>query len=115
MCTLNLYQQDAIAANEFFDQVLTVSDGDVEAALATADHVLEGESRVGGQDHFYLETHACLAIPKGEDEEMEIVSSTQDVTIVQKTAAIALGIPQNRIVSKVKRIGILKYSLMKDY
>ena len=61
---------------------------------------------MGGQDHFYLETHACLVIPKGEDGEMEIISSTQDVTIVQKNAAIALGIPQNRIVSKVKRIGI---------
>lgn len=37
---------------------------------------------------------------------MEIISSTQGVTAVQKSAAIALGVPENRIVSKVKRIGM---------
>ena len=75
-------------------------------ALSEAEHVLEGEVRVGGQDHFYLETQACLVIPKGEQEEMEIISSTQGVAAVQTNAALSLGIPRNRITSKVKRIGL---------
>ena len=97
--------QDAIAAKQFFEPELTISDGDVEAALGEAEHVLEGEARVGGQDHFYLETQACLVVPKGEDGEMEITSSTQGLMATQADAATALGVPRNRIVSKAKRIG----------
>ena len=98
--------QDAIAAEQYIGEELKVEDGDVEKALSEAEHVLEGEVRVGGQEHFYLETQACLVIPKGEQQEVEIVSSTQGVAGVQTNAARALGIPRNRIVSKVKRIGL---------
>ncbi len=66
---------------------------------------LEGQFRVGGQDHFYLEPHGCLAVPKGENSEMEIFASTQCVDGTQKMAAKALGVPANRITAKVKRIG----------
>ena len=37
-----------------------------------ASHLLEGEMRTGAQEHFYLETHASLAVPSGEDGEMEV-------------------------------------------
>ena len=40
------------------------------------DHVLEGEARVGGQEHFYLEPNAAIVIPK-EIDEIESFSSTQ--------------------------------------
>ena len=104
---LFMYSQDAIAAEQYIGEERKVEDGDVEKALSEAEHVLEGEVRVGGQEHFYLETQACLVIPKGEQQEVEIVSSTQGVAGVQTNAARALGIPRNRIVSKVKRIGLL--------
>ena len=73
--------------------------------MASAQYVIEGASRVGGQDHFYLETNACIAIPKGEDGEMEILASTQGLTDTQTRAASALGISANKILVKVKRIG----------
>ena len=63
--------------------------------------------RTGAQEHFYLETNVCIAIPKGEEGEMEIISSTQCVDGTQGFAAKALGIPANRILAKVKRIGQL--------
>ena len=66
----------------------TLRRGDVEAAMAGADHVLEGEMRVGGQEHFYLETQACLAVPTGEDGEMEIFSSTQNPTATQVRSSV---------------------------
>ena len=56
---------------------------DVGTALGHADHVLEGEVRIGGQEHFYLETHVSLAIPRGEDGEMEVYCSTQNPTHAQ--------------------------------
>ena len=97
--------QDAIAAGQYIGKEMKVEDGDVEKALSEAEHVLEGEVRVGGQEHFYLETQACLVIPKGEQQEVEIVSSTQGLTRVQAFLARALGIPRNRVVARVKRIG----------
>ena len=78
----------------------------MDKALSESEHVLEGECRVGGQEHFYLETQACLVVPGGESQEMEITSSTQGVASTQTYVARALGIPRNRIVSKVKRIGV---------
>lgn len=66
--------------------------------------VVEGRIRVGGQEHFYLETHNAIAIP-GEDDEIEIISSTQGVSDVQRDVSWVLGVPRHKIVVKVKRIG----------
>ncbi|CAF1150093.1 unnamed protein product, partial [Brachionus calyciflorus] len=44
-------------------------------------------------------------VPKNEDNELEIFSSTQNPNEAQKDVAIALDIPSNRVVCKVKRIG----------
>lgn len=38
---------------------------------------------MGGQEHFYLETNVTLAVPRGEDGEMEIFASTQSATKTQ--------------------------------
>jgi len=66
---------------------------------------LEGSIHIGGQDHFYLEPFSCVAIPKGENGEMEMFSTTQWLTGTQDMVAKALGVPANRVVARVKRIG----------
>lgn len=48
-----------------------------------APHVLEGQCRIGGQEHFYFETQSLIVVPKKEDDEMEIYSSTQNPTEIQ--------------------------------
>jgi xanthine dehydrogenase/oxidase len=102
--------EDAIEHNSFFAFDKGITKGVFDSNTFKIDEndneiVLEGKLRVGGQEHFYLETHGCLAIPKNEDNEMEIFSSTQSPTEVQKEVAEALGIPANRVVCKVKRLG----------
>lgn len=82
-----------------------VSRGDFASEYEQSPIKLQASVHVGGQDHFYLEPHGSLAIPKGESGEMEIFSSTQSVTHMQKFAAKALGVHENRIVGRVKRIG----------
>lgn len=57
--------------------------GSTEEAFRNADHILCGEVRMGGQEHFYLETHCAIAVPKQEDSEMEIFSSCQHPTELQ--------------------------------
>lgn len=84
-----------------------MSKGDFSSVYRESPVTLEGQVHVGGQDHFYLETQGCLVVPKGENGEMEIFASTQCVDGTQKLAAKALGLPANRIVAKVKRIGII--------
>ena len=61
--------------------------------------------RTGGQEHFYLETNACIAIPKREKGEMELIATTQSTAETQHWAAKALGVDANKIVARVKRIG----------
>ncbi|KAF8370363.1 xdh-1 [Pristionchus pacificus] len=68
------------------------------------DRVVEGTIRMGGQEHFYLECHQCVVIPH-EDDELEIVASTQCVADVQTEVGKCLGIPRNKIRVSVRRIG----------
>ncbi|KAJ2796749.1 hypothetical protein H4S07_006128, partial [Coemansia furcata] len=75
-----LSMREAIAKSSFFNEVRHLGNGDVDAALAAADLVLEGESYCGGQEHFYLETMGAVAVPKGEDGEMEVFATTQNPT-----------------------------------
>lgn len=62
--------------------------GDVDKAFATADHIREGEVKMGGQEHFYLETQASLAVPKEEDE-LEVFSSNQHAAEAQVIFSMA--------------------------
>ncbi|KAG6841815.1 hypothetical protein C0991_006699 [Blastosporella zonata] len=78
---------------------------DVDEVLKGVDHVAEGTTRMGGQEHFYLETMACLAVPKLESGEMEVFSSTQALTDCQRWVAQVTGVPRNRIVARGKRMG----------
>jgi xanthine dehydrogenase/oxidase len=97
--------EEAIEANSFFDHYHYINNGDVDKAFAEADHVFSGVARMGGQEHFYLETNACVAVPKPEDGEMEIFSSTQNPTETQAYVAQVTGVAANKIVARVKRLG----------
>jgi len=78
--------------------------GDMTAALAGCDTVVEGDIRIGAQEHFYLECNAALVVP-GEGVELRITSSTQNPTKTQNFVAYVLGIPAMKIVSRTKRMG----------
>ncbi|KNG81047.1 xanthine dehydrogenase [Aspergillus nomiae NRRL 13137] len=97
--------EEAIEAESFFEHNHYIKKGDTEAAFRHADRVITGVSRMGGQEHFYLETQACVAIPKPEDGEMEIWSGTQNPTETQTYVAQVTGVAANKIVSRVKRLG----------
>lgn len=97
--------EDAIKHKSFFPGYPKVLvKGDPDKVMKESDFVFEGEFRMGGQEHFYLETHAALAYPKDFDE-IEVFSSTQHTSEVQKLTAHALGIPAHRVVCKTKRLG----------
>lgn len=81
-----------------------INAGNVPKAFEEADHVVSGEVRVGGQEHFYLETQVTVAVPRDSDE-IEIFSSTQQPGTLQRELAFFLGLPANRILVRTKRLG----------
>ncbi len=96
---------DALKAQSYFEGgPLTWTRGDVEAALADAPRVIEGEIEIGGQEHFYLEGQAALAVP-GEAGEMVVHASTQHPTEIQHKVAEALGLHMNAVRVETRRMG----------
>ena len=83
---------------------LTLARGDAAAALAAAPRRIDGEMRIGGQDHFYLEGQIALATP-GDDGGVTLDSSTQHPTEVQHMTAAALAIPAAMVTVRVRRMG----------
>ncbi len=79
------------------------SRGETEAALADAAHLVEGEIEIGGQEHFYLEGQAALALPL--DEGIEIKCSTQHPTEIQHKVAEALGLSFHDVRVEMRRMG----------
>ncbi|KAF4977571.1 hypothetical protein FZEAL_5942 [Fusarium zealandicum] len=97
--------EDAIEADSFHKFYREIKKGDTEEAFKNCDHVFTGTVRMGGQEHFYLETNACLVVPKPEDGEMEIFASTQNANETQAFASRVCDVQSNKIVVRVKRLG----------
>uniref|UniRef100_A0A1L8DYE4 Xanthine dehydrogenase n=1 Tax=Nyssomyia neivai TaxID=330878 RepID=A0A1L8DYE4_9DIPT len=97
--------EDAIEHKSYFPGYPKImKKGDTEKALTEADHVVEGEVRMGGQEHFYLETQASIAVPRDNDE-IELFCSSQHPSEIQKLIAHSLNLPASKIVTRVKRMG----------
>uniref|UniRef100_A0A8C3NJY3 Aldehyde oxidase 1 n=1 Tax=Geospiza parvula TaxID=87175 RepID=A0A8C3NJY3_GEOPR len=97
--------EEAIKHNSFFEPKRKLEQGNVDEAFETVDNIIEGEICIGGQKHFYMETQSMLVVPKGEDKEMDLYVSTQHPAIIQEMVAASLGVPANRIMCHVKRVG----------
>ena len=98
--------EEALAAGDrHFDGGPRVwSRGDAGAAVAAAALRVEGEIEVGGQEHFYLEGQAALAVP-GEGGDMVVHASSQHPTEIQHKVADALGVPMHAVRVEVRRMG----------
>ena len=101
---------EAIEANSFFPHHRILKkgaaiDGSIEDAFGTCDRIFQGTTKMGGQEHFYLETNAALVIPHTEDGSMEVWSSTQNTMEVQEFVSQVTGVPSNRINVRVRRMG----------
>ncbi len=96
---------EALAANSRFEEGPRIySQGDAAAAIKAAPHALEGTIEMGGQEHFYLESQAALALPQ-EGGEMVVHSSSQHPTEIQHKVAEALGLPMHGVRVEVRRMG----------
>ncbi|WP_312379716.1 xanthine dehydrogenase molybdopterin binding subunit [Stutzerimonas balearica] len=95
---------EALHKKHFVLESHTHRRGDSATALASAPRRLQGSLHIGGQEHFYLETQVSSVMPT-EDGGMIVYTSTQNPTEVQKLVAEVLGVPMNKIVIDMRRMG----------
>jgi xanthine dehydrogenase large subunit len=96
--------KDALAKQNFVRPPATMKRGDSDSAIAKAPHQLSGEIMVGGQEHMYLEGQVSTAEPT-EDGGMNIFTSSQHPSEVQKLVAEVLDIPLNKVLVDMRRMG----------
>jgi xanthine dehydrogenase large subunit len=94
----------ALAANSRFEEGPVIwKKGDAESAIAKAPRLIEGSFDMGGQEHFYLEGQAALALP--QEGGMIVQSSTQHPTEIQHKVAEAIGLHMNNVRVEMRRMG----------
>jgi xanthine dehydrogenase molybdopterin-binding subunit B len=96
---------DAIKHQSYLGDERCLQQGDVNKGFDEADQILKGSVCMGGQEHFYLETNCCIAVPSNDDQEITLYSSTQNPSKTQELTALALGYDVNRVQCHVKRMG----------
>jgi len=95
---------DALSAGSRFEEPIRFERGDPARALQTAPHRLSDQMEIGGQEHFYLEGQAALALPDDAGD-LTIQSSSQHPTEIQHKVAEAVGLPFAAIRVEVRRMG----------
>jgi xanthine dehydrogenase molybdopterin binding subunit/xanthine dehydrogenase small subunit len=96
--------EQAVREGSFHNEPNFIRRGDAARGLQDAPLTLEGEFELGGQEHFYLETHAARA-ERGEDGTMRVVSSTQHPSEVQSVVCHVLNLSANKVVVHAPRMG----------
>jgi len=94
----------AIKNNNILQTARKIETGDIKKGFEDSFHIIEGELKTGGQEHWYLETQSSIAVP-GEDNEIKLFSSTQHPSETQAIVAEVLGINRNDVEVEVRRMG----------
>lgn len=96
---------DALAIDSRFEDGPRIYEkGALEDGFAAASHRINGSFEMGGQEHFYLEGQAALAMPQ-ENGDMVVQSSTQHPTEIQHKVAHAIGVPMHGVRVEIRRMG----------
>ncbi len=96
--------REAIEAECFQGMRPRMERGDLASGFATATQVFTGETEMSGQEHFYLETHASLALVD-EAGQVFVQSSTQHPTETQEIVAHVLGRASHEVTVQCLRMG----------
>lgn len=95
--------EEAFAQKQILYQGKHFKQGDFDLAFNNSENKLSGKLYIGGQEHFYLENHTAIVIPK--EHLFEVWSSTQCPTETQHVVADILGVPYHHVVCSVRRLG----------
>lgn len=96
--------RDAFVQGKLVIPPRTFAMGDVDKTWSECDLIVFGRADSDGQEHFYMESQAALAIPT-ENNSLKVYSSTQSPTGVQRVIARVLGLPMHQVEVDVCRLG----------
>ncbi|MDD9380547.1 xanthine dehydrogenase molybdopterin binding subunit [Streptomyces sp. ZAF1911] len=96
--------REAIETESFHGARPMMVTGDVDAGFEDSAHVFTGEFQFSDQEHFYLETHAALAL-LDENGQMFVQSSTQHPSETQEIVAHVLGLHSHEVTVQCLRMG----------
>ncbi|MFF3209465.1 xanthine dehydrogenase molybdopterin binding subunit [Streptomyces sp. NPDC002886] len=96
--------REAIESESFHGARPRMETGDVDAGFEDSAHVFTGEFQFSDQEHFYLETHAALAL-LDENGQMFVQSSTQHPSETQEIVAHVLGLHSHEVTVQCLRMG----------
>jgi len=97
--------EDALAANSRFEDGPRIyGQGNPDTVMTESPHSLSRSINIGGQEHFYLEGQASVALPS-DNGDMIVHSSTQHPSEIQHKVANAIGTPFHAVRVEVRRMG----------
>ena len=96
--------EDALAQDNLLAPPWQIASGDAADAIAKAPRQINGVINVGGQEHFYLEGQAAMAMPDEQGQVLVHVSS-QHPTEIQHKVAEVLGVANHLVQVEVRRMG----------
>jgi len=82
----------------------TFAMGDTSNQWDKCSYVFSGSTKIGGQEHLYIETQGAYCFPR-ENGSLTVYSSTQSPTVVQRAIAKVLGKGMHQIEVDVTRLG----------
>ncbi len=95
---------DAERSGSFHTEIERIRRGEPECAIHAAAHRLTGSVDIGGQEHFYLETHATIALVD-EAGSVLVHASTQHPTETQDIVARVCGLSKSQVIVQQLRMG----------
>jgi xanthine dehydrogenase large subunit len=96
--------ETAIEKNNLIAPPRKIERGRPDEKLSSCEFKIKDTLRIGGQEHWYLETQSCLCVP-GESGEMLVYSSTQNPSETQLLIAEVLGFGYKEVTIETRRIG----------
>jgi xanthine dehydrogenase molybdopterin-binding subunit B len=85
---------DPLRSPKIFKSI-AINKGALEAGFSRADEIVEGEYRVGHQEHVYIETNGVIAVP--ENGGITLYGSLQCPYYVQKALCVVLDLPPEKV------------------
>jgi CO/xanthine dehydrogenase Mo-binding subunit len=76
---------------------IAIDKGDLDAGLAEADEIVEGQYRVGGQEQLYIEPNGVIAVPADDGRGVTVYGSMQCPYYVHRALTVLLGFPDDRV------------------
>ena len=76
---------------------IAIHKGDLEQGFAQADHIVEGEYRVGSQEQLYIEPNGVIAVPAEDGRGVTVYGSMQCPYYVHRALTVLLGVSGDRV------------------